>query len=222
MIRLHNIKLPLDYAEKTLVRAACQKLGTTAAQVASCAVSKRSVDARKKNDVCFVVSLDVTLRNAQDERRIAARLAPSVGGIITPYAPPAAPRLPNPPTVRPVVVGFGPAGLFAALTLAEAGACPLVLERGQDAKALTGFHSSIYRGGLPAIAFCKHCFNTSGTGIVVVISDLLGFDLALQELLTAFYLLDRLLRLPLERCKRFRYKRSDGKGYIEIFPVPFL
>ena len=86
-------------------------------------------------------------------------------------------------------------------------------------KALTGFHSSIYRGGLPAIAFCKHCFNTSGTGIVVVISDLLGFDLALQELLTAFYLLDR---LPLERCKRFRYKRSDGKGYIEIFPVPFL
>ena len=82
MIRLHNIKLPLDYAEKTLVRAACQKLGTTAAQVASCAISKRSVDARKKNDVCFVVSLDVSLRSAQDERRIAARLAPSVGGIV--------------------------------------------------------------------------------------------------------------------------------------------
>ena len=85
MIRLHNIKLPLDYSEKTLVRAACQRLGTTAAQVTSCAVSKRSVDARKKNDVCFVVTLDVALRSAQDERRIAARLAPSVGALVEPY-----------------------------------------------------------------------------------------------------------------------------------------
>ena len=165
MIRLHNIKLPLDYAEKTLVRAACQKLGTTAAQVASCAVSKRSVDARKKNDVCFVVSLDVTLRSAQDERRIAARLAPSVGGIITPYAPPAPCRLSAPLAVRPIVVGFGPAGLFAALTLAEAGACPLVLERGQDVDTRTRDVQAYWTQGSPAFSPASNVqFGEGGAG----------------------------------------------------------
>ena len=82
MIRLHNVKIPLDYTKKTLAQAACKKLGCTQGQLACCEISKKSVDARKKNDVCFVVSLDVSLRSAQDERRIAARLAPSVGGII--------------------------------------------------------------------------------------------------------------------------------------------
>ena len=165
MIRLHNIKLPLDYAEKTLVRAACQKLGTTASQVASCAISKRSVDARKKNDVCFVVSLDVSLRSAQDERRIAARLAPSVGGIIEPYTPPAVRRLPGPPAVRPVVVGLGPAGLFAALTLAEAGACPIVLERGQDVDTRTRDVQAYWAQGAPAFSPASNVqFGEGGAG----------------------------------------------------------
>ena len=165
MIRLHNIKLPLDYSEKTLVRAACQRLGTTASQVTSCAVSKRSVDARKKSDVCFVVSLDVTLRSAQDERRIAARLAPAVGALIGPYAPPAVNRLPQPPTVRPVVVGFGPAGLFAALTLAEAGACPLVLERGQDVDTRTRDVQAYWTQGASAFSPASNVqFGEGGAG----------------------------------------------------------
>ena len=165
MIRLHNIKLPLDYAEKTLVRAACQKLGTTASQVASCAISKRSVDARKKNDVCFVVSLDVSLRSAQDERRIAARLAPSVGGIVEPYTPPAVRRLPGPPAVRPVVVGLGPAGLFAALTLAEAGACPIVLERGQDVDTRTRDVQAYWAQGASAFSPASNVqFGEGGAG----------------------------------------------------------
>ena len=60
-------------------------------------ISKKSVDARKKNDVCFVVSIDVYLKNPQDERRLAARLAPNVGAIVAPYVPPAAPRLSGQP-----------------------------------------------------------------------------------------------------------------------------
>ena len=137
MIRLHNIKIALDYSNKSLVSAAAKKLGCTAGQIAHCEISKKSVDARKKNDVCFVVSLDVTLKNPQDERRLAARLAPNVGAIVEPYAPPAVRLLSSAPAVRPIVVGFGPAGLFAALTLAESGACPIVLERGQDVDTRT-------------------------------------------------------------------------------------
>ena len=74
MIRLHNIKVSLDYTNKTLMQAAGKKLGCTQGQIARCEVSKKSVDARKKNDVCFVVSIDVTLRNPQDETRMSAQL----------------------------------------------------------------------------------------------------------------------------------------------------
>jgi len=165
MIRLHNIKVPLDYTEKTLVRAACQKLGTTAVQVASCAVSRQSVDARKKNDVCFVVSLDVALRSAQDERRIAARLAPNVGALTAPYAPPPVRHLAAAPAVRPVVVGFGPAGMFAALTLAEAGACPIVLERGQDVDTRTRAVTAYWTQGAPAFSPATNVqFGEGGAG----------------------------------------------------------
>ncbi len=137
MLRIHNIKIPLDYAPKTLTGAAAKKLGVSPSQIAACEISKKSVDARKKNDVCFVVSLDIQLKNAADEKRIAAKLNPSIGGIAAPYTPPQAAKLSCAPEVRPVVVGFGPAGLFAALTLAEAGACPIVLERGQDVETRT-------------------------------------------------------------------------------------
>jgi len=150
MIRIHNIKIPLEYSTKTLMQAAAKKLGVTQGQIASVDVAKKSVDARKKNDVCFVVSLDVALKSAQDERRIAARLQPSVGGMVSPYAPPAITRMSQVPAVRPVVVGLGPAGLFAALTLAEAGACPIVLERGQDVDTRTRDVQAYWQNGQQA------------------------------------------------------------------------
>ncbi|MBR4040618.1 MAG: hypothetical protein IKJ11_11075 [Clostridia bacterium] len=165
MIRLHNIKIPLDYSAKLLAGAAAKKLGCTQSQIAHCEISKKSVDARKKNDVCFVVSIDVTLRNPQDERRLAARLAPNAGAIVEPYAPPVVPRLKAAPAVRPVVVGFGPAGLFAALTLAESGACPIVLERGQDVDTRTRDVRAYWENGQSAFKTTSNVqFGEGGAG----------------------------------------------------------
>ena len=165
MIRLHNVKIPLDYTKKTLAQAACKKLGCTQGQIACCEISKKSVDARKKNDVCFVVSLDVTLKNPQDEKRIAARLAPGEGGLVVPYAPPAVPKQHAVPALRPIVVGFGPAGLFAALTLAEAGACPIVLERGQDVDTRTRDVQAYWENGQSAFKATSNVqFGEGGAG----------------------------------------------------------
>ena len=165
MIRLHNIKIALDYSNKSLTAAAAKKLGCTQGQIAHCEISKKSVDARKKNDVCFVVSIDVTLKNPQDERRLAARLAPNIGAIAEPYTPPVQPKLSAVPAVRPVVVGFGPAGLFAALTLAESGACPIVLERGQDVDTRTRDVHAYWENGQSAFKTTSNVqFGEGGAG----------------------------------------------------------
>lgn len=152
MIRLNNIKLPLSYTNKQVLSAAAQKLGIPQTQITSCEVVKRSVDARKKQDVCFVVTLELALKNPKDEARIIARLNPSVGALAEPYAPPVFHRIANAPRFRPVIVGFGPAGLFAALTLAQAGACPVVLERGQDVDTRTKDVQAYWRSGAKAFS----------------------------------------------------------------------
>lgn len=130
MIRLNNIKAPLDYSEAWLMRSAARILGVRESQIASCSLVRKSVDARKMDAVCFVLNLDVGL--SVDEKPIASRLSQAQGGILAPSALPTIIRPARLPDSRPVVVGFGPAGMFASLLLAEAGLSPLILERGRD------------------------------------------------------------------------------------------
>ncbi len=126
MLRLDNLSLPLDYDLPLLTEAVLRRLRVPADQLISLTLAKKSVDARDKNDVHFVLSVDVKLKN---EDAWLKRMKPGTATRVTPPAPPLlkAPAFTKPP----VVVGAGPAGLFAALTLAQAGANPILIERGQ-------------------------------------------------------------------------------------------
>jgi len=140
MIRLSEIKLTLAQAEQPepfLRAAAARILGVAPSAIASTEVFKRSFDARKA-ELAAVYIVDVALADNADEEALLASLSGRPHVARTPdmaWRPPiaAAPV----PSVRPVVVGFGPCGIFAALVLAQMGLRPVVLERGKAVRERT-------------------------------------------------------------------------------------
>ncbi len=142
MLRLTNLSCPLETAEADYAALAAKKLRVAETEVLSVRLWKKSIDARDKADVHLVLTLDVTLR---DEARTLKKLRP---GAAAPVAPEKPLTLPAPRfALRPVVAGAGPAGLFAALTLAQAGARPILVERGRAVEERTRDVDAFRRAG---------------------------------------------------------------------------
>jgi uncharacterized FAD-dependent dehydrogenase len=136
VIRITELPLPLDYTAEQLRLAILKRLAIADADLLDFALFKRSYDARRKSSgILFVCIVDVTLR---DEASVLRRFAGDrqVGmAPDTAYHPVA--HAPSALKERPLVVGFGPCGLFAALLLAQMGFRPIVLERGRDVRRRT-------------------------------------------------------------------------------------
>ncbi|QTR47083.1 NAD(P)/FAD-dependent oxidoreductase [Thiothrix litoralis] len=135
MIRITDLRLPLEYPADSLSTAIAERLGITIAELLDFNVFKRGYDARKRDAIVLVYTIDVTV---QDEVALLVtfsadphiKLAPD-----TTYRFVA--HLQEAPDLRPVIVGFGPCGLMAGLVLAQMGFRPIILERGKKVRERT-------------------------------------------------------------------------------------
>ncbi|MDE2406114.1 MAG: NAD(P)/FAD-dependent oxidoreductase [Sphingomonadales bacterium] len=146
MLRLSGLTLPLDHPADAIAEAACARLGIAAARLRSWSVFKRGNDARRRNAVRLVYTLDLDIL---DEAEVLARFpgdkdlrpTPDMAYRFVARAPDGWQGL------RPVVIGAGPCGLMAALVLAQMGFRPIVVERGKIVRQRTKDTWGLWRRG---------------------------------------------------------------------------
>lgn len=146
MIRLTQIKLPLDHNEAALVSIILKKLRIDRSQLLQYTIARRGYDARDNNDIKFVYTLNV---ETTQDKKLLARFrrdrnispAPDLGYEYVAEAPHTLKH-------RPIIIGLGPCGLFAALTLAQMGFQPIVLERGKAVRERTKDTFKFWRKGI--------------------------------------------------------------------------
>ena len=132
MIRLRDISLPPEHNAHQLQFEAAQMLRISNSKIRQLRIVRRSVDARKKPDVRIIYTIDVAVDGSENKILKQSGCKRASIAPVSYYKPP---KNTLSSEKRPVVVGFGPAGMFAALILAMAGLKPLVLERGEDAQS---------------------------------------------------------------------------------------
>lgn len=145
MLRITELKLPLDHSDN-LRNALLARLGINAEQLVSYKIFRQGFDARKRNGVLLVYSVDVETTNEQE---ITKRLADDPHISLTPscayhFVTKAQGKL----LQRPVIIGTGPCGLFAGLILAQMGFRPIILERGKEVRERTKDTFGLWRKGV--------------------------------------------------------------------------
>ncbi len=128
MLRISNIALPLDYTTETMLERAVQKLHIDSAEILDITLSSRKLDTTDKAHFFFNASFLVSIQG--DELQLLSRVKDKTitREVSRPYSLSSKNKL----DYQPIIVGCGPAGMFAALVLAEAGACPILIEQGED------------------------------------------------------------------------------------------
>lgn len=158
MLRLHQLKCPLNQAEamqdlSALRRLCAARLKIPAGQICALRLKKRSVDARK--GACFTLTVDLSLGSEGEEKRLASRFQPNELAFFPGPIPMPAPDVLRMPAdawpqdaPRPLVVGAGPAGLFCALALCRRGARPILIDRGQPVERRAADVEALEQNGL--------------------------------------------------------------------------
>jgi uncharacterized FAD-dependent dehydrogenase len=145
MLRLTEVKLPLDHPPDAIRAAVLAHLDLPPDDLFSLQVARRGYDARRRSAINLVYAVDIDVRN---EAEILARHATNPRLRPTPDTTYRFPALPNHSPARPVVIGTGPCGLMAALTLAQMGLRPLILERGKLVRERTKDTWGLWRRGV--------------------------------------------------------------------------
>jgi len=138
MLRLTDVKLPLDHDDQAINEYILDRLSLKPEQLTEYTVFRRGYDARKRDVIILMYTLDVTLADSVDEQAILAKFEKDQHVRLTPdmsykFVAEKTEELEQ----RPVVIGFGPCGLFTALILAQMGLKPIVLERGKEVRERT-------------------------------------------------------------------------------------
>ena len=134
--RLTELRLPIGHDEAALHAAICAGFGVPPADLLGYTVFRRAWDARRKNDIKLVYTIDAELA-----------VAVQTGEPVPDMDYKLVARAPRPPAKRPVVIGTGPCGIFAALILAQMGFAPLILERGKMVRSRTRDTWGLWRRG---------------------------------------------------------------------------
>lgn len=156
MIKISGLYIPLNHDENTIRNAAAKAVNRRAEETGEIIILKKSLDARKKTDIHYVMTVAAEIKN---ENAVLKKCKSAEK--YTPFSPLTIPKVSL--AFRPVIAGFGPAGIFAALTLAKAGARPIVLERGQDVDSRKKKTDLFWRKGI-LDEECNVQFGEGGAG----------------------------------------------------------